>query len=472
MGGRASTTPSRTTVEGGTASRIAPGAEGLVFLPCSYTWANRGDAALFHATAGSLRDELGPVRLVLTSFTPEEDARRYGVAVLRMPLPPDGRTARRLQRLAVRGGALERLVPYVVVGQLAAYVGAMRLWRTASRLAPRAALRLLPRHHRAVVDVISRATVVAPLPGGYLMAPTATHYHWLYHAATLALCSLLGRPILLLPGSFGPFPGVHRGVARRVFSRCQVVMAREQASADHVAELGLDDVRIRLIPDTCFLLSDGDGQAELEHHGITGRLPPGLLVGVSVMHHDFPGCDDRTSALEAYFQAVADAMDWCVAVGGATPVFVTQVAGDGEASSAVIDRMRHGSRALCIDDDFSPFGLKAMYAKFELMVGTRMHANVLALAAGVPVVAVGYEHKTQGAMDLVGLGDYVVPISEPSRLQPALERAWAERDDTKRALADTLPQVRSRAREAARLVAAACSDAPRGRAATTGWGPH
>ena len=434
-----------------------PPDEALVFAPCSFSWTNKGDAALAQAMEASLSDELGQVRLVLTSFTPDEDAERYGFDVLRMPLPPDGRIAGRLHRFS-RTPGLGRLIPPVVLVQLVLYLCLMRLWRSLRRAAPGLALRVLPSAQRDLVEVIGSATVVAAAPGGYLMAQTVMHYFWLYHVATLGLCSVLGRPILLMPGSYGPFPGLHRYAARWLFTRCELVMARDQISADEASAAGLPSGRIRLVADTAFLLPDGAGAAELADHGIDRMLPAQGLLGVSVMSHDFPGSKDPAAALDAYLHGVAAALDSCCRNGDITPVFVSQVSGDEESSRAVITRMKEGGRAVCLDDDLTPFGLKALYARFELLLGSRIHANILAMSSGVPTVAIAYEHKARGIMDLAGLGEYVVSITEPDHLEAVLAKAWESRSSNRSALARRLPGLKASAAEAAATVAAACRE--------------
>ncbi len=39
----------------------------------------------------------------------------------------------------------------------------------------------------------------------------------------------------------------------------------------------------------------------------------------------------------------------------------------------------------------------------DLFLGTRLHSNIFALVAGVPVVAVAYQYKTFGLMEMIGL---------------------------------------------------------------------
>jgi polysaccharide pyruvyl transferase WcaK-like protein len=49
------------------------------------------------------------------------------------------------------------------------------------------------------------------------------------------------------------------------------------------------------------------------------------------------------------------------------------------------------------------------YASVDLLITSRMHAAIFAMASGTPAIAVNYEPKVDGVMSLLGLGDRVVP---------------------------------------------------------------
>jgi len=64
-----------------------------------------------------------------------------------------------------------------------------------------------------------------------------------------------------------------------------------------------------------------------------------------------------------------------------------------------VDRAFHG-----------PDALAEAYAAFDMVLATRMHAAILALTAGTPVLPIAYEFKTTELFEALGLGDYVVSI--------------------------------------------------------------
>ncbi len=96
----------------------------------------------------------------------------------------------------------------------------------------------------------------------------------------------------------------------------------------------------------------------------------------------------------------------------------------------------------------------AMYQDLDIVIGTAFHAVVLAIQAGVPVIAINYHPKVRRLMEEVGLGEFVLEWDEPERLRPCFEEALAQReairermfaytDRAQATLASLLAEVRS-----------------------------
>lgn len=422
-----------------------------VFAPCAFTWANKGDAALVLALIQSLRDGFGEADVVLTSFTPELDSGRYGVPVLAMPLSPTGRIARGLHRLPRRAG-LPWLSPHLVRVQVATTLLLFGAWARLRRATPELAARLLPLRIRKIVAAIDQADMTVAVPGGYLMAaPKRTDAYWMYQAVTLAMAKLLGQRVVLYPCSLGPFPGPHRPLARWLLQRCDLILLREEESIRHLKEIGVRPHRIQIVPDAAFGLR-GDEHGALEAAAVVDQVTQhaGSVVGVSVRSHSFPGHPEPERAYERYLATVAAVCDGVAARFGGRIVFVPQAAEDVTVSRDVHGMMSGPQWATVVEEDLSPLALRVLYAHFTLLIGTRMHANILAMSSGTPVVAIAYEHKTDGIMRMLGLEEFVVGIADvPDRLEDvvlqvlpraaALRAIFQQRYD--RAAADTARSV-------------------------------
>lgn len=67
----------------------------------------------------------------------------------------------------------------------------------------------------------------------------------------------------------------------------------------------------------------------------------------------------------------------------------------------------------CVEGD-RPGQRIAAYAGVDLVIGEMMHAAIMALAAGTPVLSVGYDVKHRALFELLGLQDWLVdPLVEP-----------------------------------------------------------
>ena len=55
----------------------------------------------------------------------------------------------------------------------------------------------------------------------------------------------------------------------------------------------------------------------------------------------------------------------------------------------------------------NPMIIKSMMECLTILIGSRMHSNILALSVATPVLAISYLPKTNGIMDMLGLADWV-----------------------------------------------------------------
>jgi colanic acid/amylovoran biosynthesis protein len=109
-----------------------------------------------------------------------------------------------------------------------------------------------------------------------------------------------------------------------------------------------------------------------------------------------------------------------------------------------------------IETPLAPALLKAVYGGLDAFIGTRMHSNIFALSSGVPTVAIGYQFKTLGIAQSVGIEAWVLDIEslEASTLVQRLAALWAEQDRIRAHLRQTIPSLARRAAEAGQLIAA------------------
>lgn len=416
-----------------------------IFVACGFTWNNKGDAALLMATAQALRKAVPQVGLSFVSFTPELDSQRYDEKVVCMPLDPGGRASQFTHRFGnASPSALRLLVSMVLLF--------FRVWLVLRRFMPESVANLLlGRRMLPTVREIMTSDIVVALPGGYLQATEWRDDFWLFHWLTLQMAKAAGKPVVIYAQSIGPFEGRHRRWAEDLLRKIDVVSVREEFSLQRLKEYGISEERTVLVPDAAFGLGvDGCGSGEIESITKLLNVFPQPWVGISVREHHFPGKDDSKVWMEKYLTEVARVADSMVELTKGAVFFVPQCiltgGQDVEVSREVVKRMQHADYARVVDEDLSPLALQVLYSRFEMLIGTRMHANILSMCAGTPVVAIAYERKTNGIMEMLGLGEYVVNIEDvEGRLLPLVERVFASRQKIKLHLAKTVSPIRARA---------------------------
>jgi len=123
---------------------------------------------------------------------------------------------------------------------------------------------------------------------------------------------------------------------------------------------------------------------------------------------------DRTP-YERYVAAHADLARGLVGQGWRVVLFGTQLMMDPEPIRDVVARLEAVDRAAAgavetAADLTEVTHLLDRVATFDVVVATRYHGVLLALASGVPAVAVAYHPKTRDLMEHFGLGSWCLPI--------------------------------------------------------------
>ncbi|HEU4914291.1 MAG TPA: polysaccharide pyruvyl transferase family protein [Candidatus Saccharimonadales bacterium] len=311
----------------------------------------------------------------------------------------------------------------------------------------------LPAEMRAVAQTYASADMAVAVGGGYLRSrkglANRLNVPLLLHP--LVLCRILGKPTILYSQSVGPFMYAYEGwMAAAVLKRLTCVMLREDISLTLLAKLGVRHNTERTV-DSGFLLKARGSVAVRKQYHIPDNV---LLVGVTVRSW----LDSQ--AQTAYEKAVAAALDGVVATCGAHVLFIPQVTAhrgddDREASKRVRNYMRHARAASVITGEPDHTGIKAIYDKLDVLLGTRFHSVIFSLTSHVPVLAIEYEHKTSGIMHDLGLGEWVVKIEEinAAALTRKLRQLIQNRGKYRLRLQKVVPPYVERARQTAEVLA-------------------
>lgn len=320
----------------------------------------------------------------------------------------------------------------------------------------------LPLPHRALRQTLrdyEEADIVVANGGGYL--------HDYYNDCAPRLCSfriatILGKTVCLGAQSIGPLeePRIRR-FARSVLKDVDLIIARDTMSLEVLQGLDMNGPRIEQTCDAAFAMPEKPADYS--------RLPRWETIPAA----NRSGDADRTLTLSArdlshlneeqqerYIASFAALADWAAEELGRSSLFLstcTSLGGyhndDRVFAARIIERCTNSPRIASLDYD--PYEIVNLMAAHSLLhVGTRMHSNVMALLAGVPIVGIAYEPKIAGVAEAFGLEDYILDVEkiDPDSLIDRVRRALESRQELAGRIAETLPRIRESAMENARLI--------------------
>lgn len=375
---------------------------------------NRGDEAALRAVLTSLEERLDPVRFtVVHQFADPSTAPAVTQDVTWLPMR----------------------LPLLEAARLGAY-GLLR----SLRLRPRF---LLGPIGRATIDAYETADVVVSAPGGpYFGDLYAGHepVHWFY----VWLARWHRRPSVLFAPSAGPFAKRWMNPFRRATYRCfERVIVREERSAEHIR--GLFTRRSSQAAVTVEVAVDAALQIDVPPLERVEVLHEGeeQLVVVSAIDWGYRGDPDPAGRRARYDAAVVAAVHHLARTAPTRVVLVPQLHGAVHRDTPYLERLAarfEGVEVEVLDASRTSDDQRALVAAADWVVAGRYHPAVFAVSAAVPVLALAYEHKASGFMEVAGLADAVVPIEDVSA-----ERLCAVLDE----LRSDLPGLRTRLQEAA-----------------------
>lgn len=319
---------------------------------------------------------------------------------------------------------------------------------------------LTPESLRDLLQAYCETDAIVSIAGGYLYSSgRGTTLALKMYSLLLAL--ILNKPVYLLPQSIGPFNKTwEKWMARIVLSRTRIIMVREPISLQVIRNCNVLAPKIRLIPDLGFGFRGVDKRVLdtwlIDHHIYIQQLP---ALGMTVI--DWSAQSHGFLHQERYEQSCIQAASYFIEkIGGVVYIF-SQVLGPtiGQDDRRISERIASGLQAypgkvFQINLPITPEILKSIYGKMTIFLGTRMHSNIFALSEGVPLLAIGYLHKTQGIMEMLDLGYWVIDINkvEPDQLRVRLDELYCQRTEIKKHIQIKMQEIKSQLKVAGPLI--------------------
>src|SRR5215813_2236409 len=295
---------------------------------------------------------------------------------------------------------------------------------------------------------LEKADIVLSIAGGDSFSDIYGLARLLYVALPQILAIVMGRRLILLPQTIGPFKRTFsRMVARSILRGADRVYARDSRSLAVAAALCGDapsDHKCDFCYDVGFVV-DAVTPARVEDLPVPansgapmlGLNVSGLLFRGGYTHNNMFGLQTD------YKPLVYELIDFLIRQKGASVLLVPHVFGpaaDSESDSVVCRQIweelkeKYGMRLSVLRGTYDQSELKYVIGQCDFFVGSRMHACIAAVSQGVPAVSIAYSDKFKGVMEKIGVGSAVADARrlDGHAILKVVERAFDQRGEIRR----------------------------------------
>lgn len=279
----------------------------------------------------------------------------------------------------------------------------------------------------------------------------------LYIALPQILVILVGKKLILLPQTFGPFHGrLSRLIGKFITRHAESIYARDHQSIAEINRLHKDeDSRPKPVfrYDVGFALdptAPGTMSTEDEFDLTNGRV-----VGLNVSGLLYMGGYNRGNMFGLrvdYRELVQRILELLIGGKGASILLVPHVFGNDESSESDVMASKavyrtcgekYGHRLGLLRGDYDQGEIKHVIGMCDFFIGSRMHACIAAISQCVPAVAVAYSDKFTGVMETVGIPSVVADARKLNldELLASIESQYDRRYSLRRELEKSMPGV-------------------------------
>lgn len=306
---------------------------------------------------------------------------------------------------------------------------------------------------------LGRAHVVADISGGDSFTDLYGQRRLRTVCAPKEAALRAGRPLVLLPQTFGPFTTPEgRRRAERLVRAASLAYARDPWSHAQLLTLAgpdADTSRLRQGVDVAFGLRPKEPDpATVERFE---QLAGELVVGVNVSGLLRAETSGGRFRLAGDYLATMTAMVRSLVAAGAVVVLVSHVHGaqPGESDTAAFQLLeqelgpRERQRVWRLDPTLRAAELKWCIARTDWFAGSRMHATIAALSSGVPAFGYAYSDKASGVFATCGVAHHVTDarlVAGGEAVELAMA-SFASRTQARQTLAEQVPTVVRRSRD-------------------------
>ena len=306
---------------------------------------------------------------------------------------------------------------------------------------------------------LDRADIVGAISGGDSFSDIYGLSRLLYVCLPQLLALALGKRLILLPQTIGPFKSaVSRAIARAILTRAEIIFSRDQEGVTETQELmGSADKeqKVKFCYDVGFVLEPvRPNELGLEIDVRKERMAN--VVGLNVSGLLYMGGYSRNNMFGLkldYKNLIPDLIDVMIRKHDSAVILIPHVFGShAESDSVVCQRIfsslkeRYGEKLMMASGKYDQSGIKYIIGLCDFFIGSRMHACIAALSQHIPTVSIAYSKKFIGVMRTIGVSELVADPRQlgQEEILRVIGEAFEQKARLKTHLEKVMPEVKGK----------------------------
>ena len=266
----------------------------------------------------------------------------------------------------------------------------------------------------------------AAISGGDSFSDIYGYWRFLYVSLPQVLVILMGKPLVLLPQTLGPFKNlIVKKIAFFIINNSSKVYSRDFRGLRLTSNEPCIHKSIYFCPDVGFLLDPIKPHYDSLTRKIESLNRIKVIVGLNVsglLYHAGLGGNNRFGLCINYPKLIETIIRMMINQFDATVILLPHVYGGPSVQENDLTVCRqfynllvndYGDSLLFSDYQYDESEIKYIIGQTHFFIGSRMHSCIAALSQSIPSVGIAYSQKFEGVFQTIGVESLV---ADPRKL--------------------------------------------------------
>ena len=231
--------------------------------------------------------------------------------------------------------------------------------------------------------------------GGSLFQDVTSSMSLYYYLGIVKIAEMLGKKVHVFSQGVGPIKKeCNRRMFTNIINKVETISVRDEISFEELKILKVDKPDLMRTTDPAFMLQPApevSGIKILEKAGV--NFSGKLIVGIAA--RNWSSNKDSVSQIAETADQIIEEFDANVVL------FPFHYPEDLDFANRIAEKMRN--KPCVLKEEYKPSEIMAAIGLMNINIGVRLHALILSVCMGVPVIGISYDPKIDGFLKTIGL---------------------------------------------------------------------